>query len=106
MVADDKHLTDESLRLLVDSMSAQLPEGSTVGRVTNMLIEETVRFRDKLKQETGEILTVRDTRSALEALARHLGGEKEPPELTPEQKALSRIWIDRLTLFRGGLGTL
>ena len=68
-------------------------------QVTNMLIRETVKFRNKLKEEAGEILTVGDTRTALEALGRHLEGRKLPRELTPEQKALTQIWIDHLTLF-------
>jgi len=69
-------------------------------QVVNTLIRETVKFRDKLKAETGEILTVGDTRIALEALSEHLCGRKVPNSMTPEQKALTQIWIDRLTLFR------
>ena len=69
-------------------------------QIVNTLIRETVKFRDKLKAETGEILTVGDTRAALEALSEHLGGQKISNGMTPEQKALTQIWIDRLTLFR------
>jgi hypothetical protein len=68
-------------------------------QITNMLIRETVKFRNKLKEETGEILTVSDTRTALEALGRHLEESRMPPKLTPEQKALTQIWIDHITLF-------
>jgi hypothetical protein len=96
-----KSCTDEQLRLLIDSMCVQLGRGGqeTV-QVVNTLIKETVKFRDKLKQETGEILTVGDTRVALEALTEHLKGRKLTNGLTPEQKALTQIWIDRLTLFK------
>jgi len=69
-------------------------------QIVNTLIRETVKFRDKLKTETGEILTVCDTRVALEALTEHLSGRKITNGMTPEQKALTQIWIDRLTLFR------
>jgi hypothetical protein len=69
-------------------------------QIVNTLIRETVKFRDKLKTETGEILTVCDTRVALEALTEHLSGRKVANGMTPEQKALTQIWIDRLTLFR------
>ena len=68
-------------------------------QMMNMLIRETVKFRNKLKEETGEILTVGDTQTALGALGRHLEGRRVPRILTPEQKALTQIWIDHLTLF-------
>ena len=95
-----KPMTDEQLRLLVQSMENYLwHEKDDANRVVNILSEETIKFRDKLKEETGEILTVGDTRIALEALGNHLNGQPMPKNLTPEQKALTRIWIDRLTVF-------
>ena len=86
----------------MDSMCSQLVNrgNGAVQQVVNTLIRETVKFRDKLKAETGEILTVDDSRVALEALTEHLGGRKIANGITPEQKALTQIWIDRLTLFR------
>ena len=84
----------------MDSMSCQLGEdGVESVQVVNVLIKETVKFRNKLKEETGNFLTVGDTRVALEALGQHLDGEKLPQDITPEQRALTQIWIDRLTLF-------
>ncbi len=84
----------------MDSMGGQLVEGGVESvQIVNALIKETVKFRNKLKEETGNILTVGDTRVALEALGQHLDGEKFPQDITPEQRALTQIWIDRLTLF-------
>ncbi|MEW5796638.1 MAG: hypothetical protein AB1772_09805 [Candidatus Zixiibacteriota bacterium] len=101
MTGKTKSPTDEQLRLLIDSMCVQLGRtGHEAVQVVNTLIRETVKFRDKLKQETGEILTVGDTRIALDALTEHLQGRKMTNGLTPEQKALTQIWIDRLTLFK------
>jgi len=95
-------VSTEQLRLLMESMGVELLKGrQNVNRVLNLLSEETVKFRDKLKEETGEILTVGDTRSALQGLERHLEGKPLPRDLTPEQKALVRIWIDRLEVFGG-----
>ena len=92
--------TEEQVRLLIDSMRGYFDNGSDrTGQVVNTLIRETVKFRDKLKEDTGDILTVGDTRVALVALGCHLDGKDQPGNLTPEQKALTRIWIDRLTLF-------
>ncbi|RME30207.1 MAG: hypothetical protein D6800_02075 [Candidatus Zixiibacteriota bacterium] len=94
MVSNDK------LRLLFESLGAQImehahnPRGSVA-----MLMTETLRFRDKLKDETGVILTVEDTRKALDALECHLTGQPQPGDLSDEQRALARIYIDRLTLF-------
>ena len=81
-------------------MSGQLvTNGQKPTQVINMLIRETVKFRNKLKEETGDILTVGDTRVALDALGTQLEGGKLPSEMTPEQRALTQIWIDRITLF-------
>jgi len=92
---------DEELKLLMQSLGVSVLENLTnpTGAVA-MLISETVKFRDKLKDETGEILTVADTRAALDALEKYLNGQSFPKELTPEQKALAQIWIDRLTVFK------
>ncbi len=78
-----------------------LKDRQNINRITNLLSEETIKFRDKLKDETGTILTVGDTRIALQGLEKHLDGEALPRDLTPEQKALLRIWIDRLEVFGG-----
>ncbi|MBD3257122.1 hypothetical protein GF377_01720 [candidate division GN15 bacterium] len=93
-------MNDEQLRLLVQSMENFVWNEREDGkRVMNMLAEETLKFRDKLKEERGEILTVGDTRISLEALGARLNGMPMPEKMTSEQKALTQIWLDRLTLF-------
>ena len=93
-------MSDKDIRLLLQALGSQLFEDQAdpTGTVA-MLISETVKFRDKLKEETGEVLTVGDTQAALDALEKHLNKEPSTAGLTPEQKALTQIWIDRLTLF-------
>lgn len=66
--------------------------------VVAILLTETVKFRDKLKEETGNILTVSDTRTALSALKSYFNTGSLPEKITSEQRALTKIWIDRLTL--------
>lgn len=96
----DKPATEAQFRLLLESMGDTLtPEQHKIGQVINILTEETIRFRDKLKEDTGEILTVGDTRIALDALIELMAGRPSADKLSPEQKALTQIWIDRLTLF-------
>jgi hypothetical protein len=94
-------MPDKDIRLLIQALGGQLFEKQSdpTGTVA-MLITETVRFRDKLKDETGEVLTVSDTRVALDALEKHLNGDPLPKNLTSEQKTLTQIWVDRLTLFK------
>ncbi|MCP4684211.1 MAG: hypothetical protein GY867_02085 [bacterium] len=95
-------VSSEQLRLLMESLGVELlKDKQNINRVLNLLSEETVKFRDKLKQETGAVLTVGDTRIALEGLEKHLEGQALPRDLSPEQKALVRIWIDRLEVFGG-----
>ena len=91
---------DDELKLLMQSLGASVldNQANPAGAVA-VLISETVKFRDKLKDGTGDVLTVADTRAALDALEDYLNGKPLPKELTPEQKALAQIWIDRLTVF-------
>lgn len=64
--------------------------------IVAILTSETVKFRDKLKDETGEILTVADTRSTLDALTTFLVSNRLPNNITPTQKELAQIWIECL----------
>lgn len=94
-------MADEELRLLVKSLGGPMFVGKPdAAAVLRSLIKDTIQFRDKLKEETGQILTVEDTRIALDALDTHLKGTKFPANLTPEQKALAQIFIDRVVLFK------
>jgi hypothetical protein len=94
-------MADDDLKLMMYSLGMSVFDKAAdpTGTVA-VLISETVKFRDKLKEETGDTLTVSDTKKALEALEGHLGGKPLPKTLTPEQKALAQIWIDRLTVFK------
>ena len=93
-------MSREQLKLLISSFGAQLFENRTnpTGTIA-ILFSETLKFRDKLKDDTGEVLTVEDTRVALDALDQFLKEGQIPKSLTSEQKSLTQIWIDRLTLF-------
>ncbi len=94
-------MSDDEYRLLIKALGGQIFDNNeNVNSVVKNLITDTLHFRDKLKEETGQILTVEDTRRALDALETHLNGEKFPSDLTPEQKALAQIFIDRIILFK------
>lgn len=94
-------MSDDRLRLLIGSLSNTIFENRPdASEILSSLIKDTVNFRDKLKEETGQILSVGDTRIALDALETHLNGEPFPKDLTPEQKALAQILIDRVILFK------
>lgn len=93
--------SDDAFSLLMKSLGEQMfnQENDPSG-VVGMLLTETIRFRDKLKNDAGITLTVEDTRNALEALDGFLRGEPLPASLTSEQTSLTQIWIDRLTTFK------
>jgi hypothetical protein len=95
------HLPNDDLRLLIEALGGQVVEGlgDPTGTVA-VLISETLKFRDKLREETGATLTVGDTRAALDALEGYLQGRSLSKGLSSEQKALARIYIDRITLFQ------
>jgi hypothetical protein len=90
----------DDIKLLLQSIGQHLFEtGQNAGGTVAILITETTKFRDKLKEETGYILTVEDTRRALDGLEAHLNKMPMPDDLTEEQKTLAQIYIDRLTVF-------
>lgn len=94
-------MSDEELKLLFHSLGEQVLEGgANPAAAASMLLAETLRFQKKLKEDTGEIFTLSDTRRALDGLENHLKGEPLEPSLTSEQKALAMIMIDHVTIFR------
>lgn len=102
-------MSEDDLKLLMDSLGAQIFKNQSLksntpqGEVVRTLVRETLKFRDKLKSETGYTITVDDTQCALHALETHLNNEKFPKDLSPEQKALAQILIDSIVLFKYGL---
>lgn len=101
-------MTDEQYKLLMDTLGEQIFKNQQTmdahkqATVVKSLIKETLKFRDKLKEETGHVLSIDDTQKALKALETHLDGKKFPKNLTPEQKALAQILIDTVILFKHG----
>ena len=61
-----------------------------------ILIHETVKLRDQLKEDTGRILTVEDTKAALASLTKWLSGNISEEELSEDQQALLIAWKSRL----------
>ena len=90
----------QKIQLLLNSLGEQIISESDAGEVLTALIRETEKFRDKLKEERSVILTVADTRLALDGLEKFLKGEKWEQNLSSEQAALLQIWIDSITLFK------
>ena len=94
-------MTDDKLKMILQVSAAQLVDDEVEATsVANALVNETIRFRDKLKSEAGIILTIEDTQIALDAFMAALDGEPLPAELTSEQMTLAQIYIDRMTLFK------
>ena len=100
-MTENRKISEETLRLLMESLGGTiLSERADVRGVLSVLISETLRFRDKLKSETGALLTVDDTRKALDGLEAYMNGQAFPSALSSEQRALAQIWVDRLTTFK------
>ena len=96
-------MNNEEIKLLIQSLGAQIlgSHYESMGAVA-VLFSETIKFRDQLKNDTGVVLTVADTRAALDALERYMDTRQFPSGLTSEQLALSQLYLDRLTLFKRG----
>ena len=73
---------------------------SESAEVANMLVEQTRLFRDKLNKVTGQVLSVEDTRAAVEAFECWLSSKELPEGLTSRQEALLKHYIDGLVELR------
>ncbi len=60
--------------------------------MVQILIDETLKYRDMLRDDTGEMLSVGDTRAALDALEDHLRDRAPTPDLTVVQQVLFERW--------------
>lgn len=94
-------MSDEQLKMILRVFGSHIAENEDeIVGVTKALIDVTVKFRDKLKNEIGYKLTVEDTQIALDGFEAALKGDPLPDDLTSEQRALAQIYLDRMTLFR------
>jgi len=94
-------MREDEIRLLLESLGAQILESQAdpTGALA-VLVSETIKFRDQLRHDTGAVLTVNDTRKALDALESYLKGRGLPGGMSDEQSALVQLYVDRLTLFK------
>jgi len=65
--------------------------------VLKSLMQITLKYRDELKWEQGETLTVHDVRVAVDAFLAALEGNEQERTLTANQSTLLRKWIDSVT---------
>jgi len=95
-------MTDERFRLLIEALAGQFPQSlkDPTGTIA-VLISETVKYRNKLTEEAGIVLTVEDTRMALDAVEARLKELPQPEDLSSIQKELAKILFDRLDLRSG-----
>ncbi len=68
--------------------------------MVRILIDETIKYRDELKAETGTVLTVADARLALDALEDHLRERPSQVQLTEPQGVLLKRWLDQIADLR------
>ncbi len=94
-------MSDDQIKLLIESMTDGLDKSDPKAvKIVNELATETLKFRDKLHDENGFVLTVGDVRVALDALDIMVKTSIMPIGLSDEQKALVQILFDKLTLFQ------
>ena len=85
-------MNEDELKELLGLFTREDDPGGTVA----ILVHETVRLRDQLKETSGRTLTVGDTRAALNALTDWLSGRSVSTELTDVQKGLLKAWQSHL----------
>ncbi|MBU0982598.1 MAG: hypothetical protein KKA42_01925 [candidate division Zixibacteria bacterium] len=82
---------------MTDNRKRPIVAHSNPGKVARILSEETEKYRDKLKADDGRILTVGDTRRALQVFEDLVKGKDMPDDLTDDQRGLLDLWLDRLS---------
>ena len=81
-------------------MTDQHGKKRSAAQVLEELKAVTLEFRDRLKEETGESLTVEDTQAALDAFEMHARGITVPSDLTDLQRRLLNQFIHRVGISR------
>ena len=61
--------------------------------VLRKLIDLTLSFRDKLKAETGQVITVGETRQAIDIYMEAMQTEILPGDLPPRIDSLVKYWL-------------
>ena len=92
-------MADDDIKKLLESIGQHAMEtGQNAGGTVAILISVTTKFRDRLKKDRDLILTVEDTRRALDGLEAYLHKQPMPDDLTDVQKELAELYIERLTI--------
>ena len=60
------------------------------------LIDSTLKYRDELNAKTGEILTAKDTRAAIDVYLEAVQTEILPGELDPKIDRLVKNWLTEI----------
>jgi hypothetical protein len=93
-------MPDDDFKLLIESLAEGMgvaDEGSR--KVVRKLMEETLKFRDKLLEDSDQTLTVKDVRICLDALEQWLSGDDPPDTLSEVQKSLTKMMADTVASF-------
>jgi hypothetical protein len=69
--------------------------------VLGKLIRLTLDYRDRLAAETGEILTVEETRRGISAYLEAIESEKIPPGLNKKIEGLVLLWLKHINGISG-----
>jgi len=88
---------DDISRYLAKMLKGHGDYGSEAFAVVGRLIRLTLEYRDRWKAEKGEILTVEDTRWALEIYEHVLKSGHIPDELDDKIAGLVKLWIKNIT---------
>ena len=100
MANDDLKLLFDAIKAEILNSDSSLSANADEEAFFQQLVSDTLQFRDKMKEQTGYMVTVEDTQIALKALESHINGKKFPDDLTSRQKALAVILIDRYIIFK------
>ena len=88
---------DEDIRRLFEKVSEHFASADEGTRgMFQMLVATALTYRDTLAQTTGHILTVAETRAALDAFMQTLKDQRIPPDLEKRVHDLVILWLEEL----------
>lgn len=90
--------SDEAdIKALFDKVSDHFAEADEGTRgMFKMLVATALTYRDTLAQTTGHVLTVAETRDALDAFMQTLKDHRIPPDLDKRVHTLVILWLEEL----------
>lgn len=90
-------MNDEEVETLFQAVGGTMPNAAPeVRQVFSLLVSSTLRYRDRMKEQAGIIVTVEDVRVTLDSLVQVLHTRIVPHQNHAIRANLLTLWLEEL----------